>query len=99
MASVTVSTRLAEEEAQGLAELARDMGMERGPLLRHLLRRGYADVRLEQALQLYRDRKVTLSRAAEMAGMHYRDLLAALPDASVELNYDLVELRRDLEAA
>jgi len=99
MASVTVSTRLLEEEARGLDALARDMGMERGPLLRHLVRRGYADVRLEQALQLYRERKVTLSRAAEMAGLHYRELLLKLPDASVELNYDLAELRRDLEAA
>ncbi|OGV65190.1 MAG: hypothetical protein A3K19_24270 [Lentisphaerae bacterium RIFOXYB12_FULL_65_16] len=54
---------------------------------------------IKEALGLYREHRVTLSRAAELAGLSVRDLLVRLPDAGVELNYDLAELRCDLETA
>jgi predicted HTH domain antitoxin len=96
MSTQTVSTRLDAEEAARLDELARATGLDRATLLQQIIRRGYAEVQLERALRDYRKGQVTLSRAAEMAGLSLREMLLQLPGEGVELNYDLREFQRDL---
>ena len=51
-----------------------------------------------QACEACRRREVTLLKAAEMAAMSLRDFMAGLREASLTLNYDAEDLRRDLEA-
>ncbi|MEE8399884.1 MAG: UPF0175 family protein [Desulfobacterales bacterium] len=96
MGTVTLSTRLAEEEARRIDELAVELGLDRGALLKQLIRKGYRDFQLEMALGAYRHGTITLSRAAEMAELSLRDILLRLPEESIELNYDVTELNRDL---
>ncbi len=97
MATVTLSTRLAKEEANKIDELAANLGLDRGAVLKQLIRKGLKEIQIERALDGYRRGKITLSRAAEMAELSLRDILLRLPEESVELNYDVEELRRDLE--
>jgi len=97
MSTVTLSTRLAGEEAKRIDELAAQLGLDRGALLKQLIRKGYSDIQRERALDSYRHGTITLSRAAEIAGLSLRDLLLLLPEESLELNYDLPELQRDME--
>ena len=92
----TLSTRLDGEEAQRIDELAREVGTDRATLLKQLIRRGYAELQCERALEGYRRGHLSLSRAAELAGIRTRDLLSQLPDSGTELNYDLAELETDL---
>jgi predicted HTH domain antitoxin len=66
-------------------------------LLKQLIRKGYRDLQVGIALDAYRKGTITLSRAAEMAELSFRDMLLRLPEESVELNYDVTELNRDLE--
>ena len=98
MATVTLSTRLAKEEASKIDELAANLGLDRGAVLKQLIRKGLKEIQIERALDAYRRGTITLSRAAEIAEMTLRDILLRLPEESVELNYDVEELRRDLEA-
>jgi len=97
MKTVTLSTRLNSDEAERIDALATELGLERGALLKQLIRTGYRDIQMAHALDGYRRGVLTLSRAAELAGVGVRDILLRLPDESMELNYDLHELRRDLE--
>ncbi len=98
MATVTLSTRLAKEEANKIDELAANLGLDRGAVLKQLIRKGLKEIQIERALDAYRRGTITLSRAAEIAELTLRDILLRLPEESVELNYDVEELRRDLEA-
>ena len=98
MATVTLSTRLAKEEASKIDELAANLGLDRGAVLKQLIRKGLKEIQIERALDAYRRGTITLSRAAEIAELTLRDILLRLPEESVELNYDVEELRRDLEA-
>ena len=98
MATVTLSTRLAKDEARKIDELAASLGLDRGAVLKQLIRKGLKEIQIERALDGYRRGTITLSRAAEIAELTLRDILLRLPDQSVELNYDVEELRRDLEA-
>ena len=97
MRTVTLSTRLTEEEARKIDQLAVELGLDRGSLLKQLIRKGYRDVQVGMALNAYRQGTITLSRAAEMAELSLRDILLRLPEESIELNYDVTELKRDLE--
>ena len=97
MATVTLSTRLAEEEARKIDELAANLGLDRAAVLKQLIRKGLKEIQTERALDGYRRGTITLSRAAEIAELTLRDMLLRLPEQSVELNYDVRELLRDLE--
>jgi predicted HTH domain antitoxin len=97
MATVTLSTRLAKEEARKIDELAANLGLDRGAVLKQLIRKGLKEIQTERALDGYRRGTITLSRAAEIAELTLRDILLRLPEESVELNYDVRELHRDLE--
>jgi predicted HTH domain antitoxin len=96
MQTVTLSTRLTKVEARKIDKLADDLGLDRGALLKQLIRKGYKDVQTERALEAYRRGIITLFRAAEIAEMTLRDVILRLSDDSIELNYDLRELQRDL---
>lgn len=97
MKTVTLSTRLSTTEADRIDRLAAELGLDRSSLLKQLVRRGYHDLQTAHVLDDYRRGLLTLSRAAELAGIGVRDILARLPQESVELNYDLPELQRDLD--
>ena len=98
MNTVTLSTRLEKKEAKKIDALAAELGLDRGSLLKQLIRKGYRDVQTTKALDEYRHGTITLSRAAEIAGLTLRDIFLMLPEESLELNYDLKELKRDMEA-
>ena len=97
MGTITLSTRLASDEARKIDELAAELGLDRGALLKQLIRKGLKDIQTERALAAYRRGTITLSRAAEIAELSLRDILLRLPEESIELNYDVRELQRDME--
>ena len=97
MGTITLSARLAKDEARKIDELAADLGLDRGALLKQLIRKGLKDIQTERALDAYRRGTITLSRAAEIAELSLRDILLRLPEESIELNYDVRELQRDME--
>jgi predicted HTH domain antitoxin len=97
MGTITLSARLASDEARKIDELAADLGLDRGALLKQLIRKGLKDIQTARALDAYRRGTITLSRAAEIAELSLRDILLRLPEESIELNYDVRELQRDME--
>lgn len=97
MGTITLSTRLGSDEAKKIDELATDLGLDRGALLKQLIRKGLKDIQTDRALDAYRRGTITLSRAAEIAELSLRDVLLRLPEESIELNYDVREFQRDME--
>ncbi len=55
------------------------------------------ELRLLAALELYREGRISLGKAAEMAGLSLREFLYELRTRNIPLNYDLEELKKDLE--
>ena len=94
--TVTLSVRVPKAEADRWSEMARGVGLDRGGLLKQALRSGCQSVLLERAGAAYRRGEVTLSRAAEMAGVSVRELLARMPREGLELHYDARDLDKDL---
>jgi predicted HTH domain antitoxin len=95
MKTVPLSTRVSTEEAREVDELARRQGLDRSSFLKQVIRRGLAEVRLEEACRAYRQRRATLAKAAEIAGLTVRDLLLRM---ALELNYTVDDLEQDIRA-
>lgn len=55
------------------------------------------ELRLLVALELYREGRVSLGKAAEIAGLSLREFLYELRTRRIPLNYDLEELEEDLQ--
>ncbi len=96
MPTMTLSMRLPKQELNHLFNAANDSGMERSAFLKSALRRGAHSLMIERAAQAYREGTVTLSRAAEMAGMSQHDFITRMPSAHLELNYTTEDLAQDL---
>ena len=55
------------------------------------------ELRLLATLELYREGRVSLGKAAEIAGLSLREFLYELRIRRIPLNYDLEELEEDLK--
>jgi Uncharacterized small protein len=54
---------------------------------------------MNKALEMYRLQKVTLWKAAEIAGVSRTDILAELPKRKIIFQYDIEKMKEDLEYA
>ena len=98
MATTTISARVDSDEVKLLEALAEEEGCDRSALIKSLLRRGLRALRLEKALASFSAEEVTLSKAAEKAGLSIWDFMALMPDHHLNLHYDVAEFEEDLEA-
>jgi len=98
MRTSTLSTRVTAEELAVLDNLAAVTGQDRAAVIKSIIRTGMAELRFRLAVDAYRQGTITLSKAAETAGLSQWDILARLDQAQAELHYDAEELREDLAA-
>lgn len=98
MKTKTISTRLEEDELVQLDALASSCGLDRSGMTKSLLRRGLAELRFDAAVAAYREGRVTMSRAAEMASLSVWDFMARMDAAGLHWNYGVQELEEDLHA-
>jgi len=97
MKTVTLSTRLNQEEAQEIESYAAGEGIDRSTLLKQLIRKGFTQMRFQAACGAYRKGSVSLSRAAEIARISLHEMILRLPEGQLELNYGTSDLADDLK--
>ncbi len=64
-----------------------------------LIDEGLREWKIRKVLRMYQNQEITLWRAAEIAGVSLAELLAELPKQKIVFQYDLEELKEDLEYA
>ena len=98
MTTKTVSTRISEDELDLLDEMAVRSGLDRASMTKTLLRRGLEQLRFDEAVAAYRARRVTLSRAAEIAGISIWDLIGRMEEQELTIHYEIADLEEDLSS-
>lgn len=94
--TTTVSTRVDDQDLALIQSLADQEGCDRATLIKSILRRGMAHLRREQAVQAYRRNDVTMSKAADLAGLTLWDFLALMESEKLEIHYDVADFEQDL---
>ncbi len=92
----TVTVRLPDEIIKKLELIAREEQIDRSEMIRRALDIGIQQFLLERALKAYRERRVSLWRAASMAGLPLRKMIEEADKAAIPISYDEEDLERDL---
>jgi predicted HTH domain antitoxin len=93
----TVTTRLPQETLDEIEAIAKKEQVDRSELIRRLLDAALRQRRVDEAANAYRDGKVTLWRASEMAGLTLRGMMDVVKDRKILVPYSVEDLDRDLE--
>lgn len=94
-----ISTRLPEEIAKDLREIEKEEKADRATIVRKLLARAIEQWKMERALRLYREGKVTLWRAARLGGLTLREMMELAAKEGIQFQYSPKDLEEDIEAA
>jgi len=92
-----VTTRLPREMLREVEKLAEKERVDRSELIRRLLDSALRQKKTEEALQSYREGRVTLWKAAEIAGISLREMMELVRVKQIPVPYTLNDLRRDIE--
>ncbi|RLI86164.1 MAG: hypothetical protein DRO98_05765 [Archaeoglobales archaeon] len=93
---VTTSVRLPREIVEEIEKLSRDEGVDRGTLIRKLIAESLKEYKIKKALELYREGKVSLWKAAEIAGITYTEALEELKRRNIPFKYNSEDLEVDI---
>ena len=94
---VTVTTRVDDELAKELDEVAKREGMDRSTVIRRFLLKALKDWRIERSLKEYDDGKTTLWQAASRCGLSLWEMINEVRMREIHVPYTLQELREDLK--
>jgi len=93
----TVSARIRKSQAEEIERLASKNGTDKSAIIRELLTTALQNKRIEEALNQVQAKKITVWKAAEIAGVTYREMLELLKTHNVPFPLSEQELRREIE--
>ena len=93
----TVSARIQKSQAEEIERLASKRGTDKSAIIRELLATAIQDKKIEDALNQVQAKKVTVWKAAEIAGVTYREMLELLKSHNIPFPLSEQELRREIE--
>jgi predicted HTH domain antitoxin len=94
---VTVTTRVEEELAKAIDEVAKREGMDRSTVIRRFLIKAVNEWLIEKSLEEYEEGKMTLWQAAKRCGLSLWEMINEVKKREVHVPYSLEELREDLK--
>jgi predicted HTH domain antitoxin len=92
-----VTARLPRDMLREVERLAKKLKVDRSELIRRLLDFALQQKRIEEAVRAYQEGKVTLWKAAEMAGLSLREMMELARARKIAVSYTIDDLRRDIE--
>ena len=95
--TATVTTRVPEDVLRQLDEFSAAKNMDRATMLRNLISEGLAEERRKKVLSDYKERKISLQKAAELLKVHLIKMLELIREEGIYLDYTEEELREDLK--
>lgn len=94
---VTFTTRVEEELAKVIDEVARSEGTDRSTVIRRFLMKAVKEWMIERSLEDYEQGKVTLWQAAARCDMSLWEVISEVKKREIHVPYTLEELKEDLK--
>jgi len=93
----TVSARIQKSQVKEIERLASKKGTDRSAIIRELLATAIQNRKIEDASNQVQAKKITVWKAAEIAGVTYREMMEILKTHNVPFPLSEQELRREIE--
>ena len=94
-----ISARIPEDIEKELIWYANKEKIGKTIALRKILEKGLEKIKLEYALDLYREGKVTLMKASEISRISLWEILDIIRERKIPIHYTLEDVEKDLEIA
>ena len=95
--TATISTRIEEKVLSEIDELSKEKHMDRASLLRNLIVEGLSIERKKKVLSIYKQKKISLAKAADMLDVDLWKMIDLLKEEGMYIDYSEEELREDLK--
>ena len=95
--TATITTRVEEKVLEEIDQLSKEKQMDRASLLRNLIVEGLEIEKEKKVLGMYKDRKISLAKAAEMLGLDLWQMIDLIREENIYLDYSEEELKEDLK--
>lgn len=94
---VTLTTRVDDELAKLIDEIAKQEGMDRSTIMRRFLNKAVKDWLIEKNLKDYEEGRITLWQAAENCSLSLWEIINEAEKRGVKVPYTLEDLKEDVE--
>ena len=95
--TATISTRIEEKILSEIDELSKEKHMDRASFLRNLIVEGLSIEKKKKVLSMYKQRKISLAKAADMLDVDLWKMIDMLKEEGMYIDYSEEELREDLQ--
>lgn len=94
-----VSTRISEDMAKDIEKIEKEEKTDRATVIRKLLAKAIADRKLERALTLYSNGKITLWKASKIAGLSLWETMEIIQQRKIPCHYTYEDFHEDFKKA
>ena len=91
-----ITARIEDKYFEDLKKIEKEEQTERAEVTRKLLASAIKEWKIKKALELLKEHKVTIRKAATLADVHYVEMLDLASKADIDIGYTLKELRKDI---
>ena len=91
-----ITTRIEDKYFEDLKKIEMEEQTERAEVMRKLLASAIKEWKTKKALELLKERKITIRKAAALADASYIEMLDLASKADIDIGYTLKELKRDI---
>lgn len=94
-----ITTRVPEELAREVERIAQAEALDKSTTIKRLLIKAVEAWKMDHALKLYQEGKISIGKAAEIAGVSLWEILEAVLKRKIPLQMSREDLEEDLKAA
>ena len=94
-----MAARFPESAVKTVEEIAKEESVDRSTIMARALEQYIKQWKLEKALKLYQKGKVTMWKAASIAGLSLWEMMDVVKERKIPLQYTYEDFKEDFEAA
>jgi len=91
-----ITARIEDKYFEDLEMIEKDEHTEKAEVMRKLLATAIKEWKIKKALELLKEHKITIRKAANLANTSYVEMLDLASKADINIGYSLKELRKDI---
>jgi len=92
---ISISARIEKEILEEIDKIVQKMDIDRSVAIRNLIKIGIKEYKIKEALELLRQKNISIWKAAEISGLTYREILEKLREQNIPFPISKEELLRE----
>lgn len=97
MPTTIISTRIAKEDARQIGKFAKEEALDRSTFLKRLVRQSLDEYKTAYAFRQYKGGKVSLGKAAQLAGKSLWEMLDLMKRYGADFQYGVSDFEQDVK--